>query len=407
MIPLLLSKLFLAACCVIIVQCEGWRPQGIQLLRTRTTRTAIRSASPDSTIHDAIENAKENRHEAAVSITIPPYHPESSYPYPSRLHSIHIVPLLTDAEVRTCHDLAQRHAVQTRCWQQPDAQRHVTYPTCDFPVDQCTALQQYLENDLSFDERIFQALHTFYDIPIENMVYLDLFCAHYQAATVGSTTTMDRLEAHRDGSLLSFTILLNDPTEFAGGGTFFDALVGNFPEGVVRPTRAGDAVLHCGKLLHGGHVVTAGSRTVLVGFVDVIFDDDDNNILRPGVLGQACRDWGRLDVASFRSKRQQRPRKDDSKFWFRPRGRKWQPSGDGLSNTCPSRLASVRRLANVEYQRKRRLEIEDQFLRSILYLDDKRLGHGQRLKSCVTGELAGEDDYKVLPDEGLLVSSDE
>jgi hypothetical protein len=37
--------------------------------------------------------------------------------------------------------------------------------------------------------------------------------------------TMDRLAFHRDGSLLSFTVLLSPPNEFEGGGTIFDALV--------------------------------------------------------------------------------------------------------------------------------------------------------------------------------------
>jgi hypothetical protein len=36
---------------------------------------------------------------------------------------------------------------------------------------------------------------------------------------------MDRLAFHRDGSLLSFTVLLSPPNEFEGGGTIFDALV--------------------------------------------------------------------------------------------------------------------------------------------------------------------------------------
>jgi predicted 2-oxoglutarate/Fe(II)-dependent dioxygenase YbiX len=404
MISLQISIILLLKCSIVILLkdfggtvprlCDGWQPP--------IPRRSRRASEPTTlgTLPRAI--IVENPHgPGSVSITIPPYQTTSDATYPSRLHTIHILPLLSDEEVQQCRRRAQQHAAETRCWQQPDVQRHATYPTCDFPVDQCAPLQQYLEEEIQFDERIFQSLHTLYDIPMEYMFYLDLFCTHYQAAgTDRSTTTMDRLEPHRDGSLLSFTILLNDPTEFQGGGTSFDALQGSTHPpllgagGVVRPRRAGDAVLHSGKLLHGGHVVTAGSRTVLVGFVDVLAADDaEDRILRPGILSNACRDWGRLDVATFRSQRSQRHRPSRRpKYWFRPLGSKWQPTGNGFSNTCPPQLASVRRLAPPEYQRLRRLEIEDQFLRSILLSDEER----QQCRIPGAAVVGGGEDYTIL-----------
>ena len=65
----------------------------------------------------------------------------------------------------------------------------------------------------------------------EDMEFLDLFVANYEAeasvedvdgeggAATATATTMDKLTPHRDGSLLSLTILLSPPSEFEGGGT--------------------------------------------------------------------------------------------------------------------------------------------------------------------------------------------
>jgi hypothetical protein len=369
--------------------------------------TVSRDSSFDPSLCTAKIRITHNTYgNGSISIVIPPYFTgTTTYPYPSALHTIHVVNVLSNREVKKCYQLAQQYAKQSQCWNQPDHTRHVTYPTCDFPIDDCQLLQNYFE-EIHFDQRIWNYLHTLYQIRPEQMFYLDLFCAHYQAADghlTGSTQTMDRLEAHRDGSLMSFTITLNDPNEFDGGGTFFDSLRdihGNMttiatttnstitsssagavlcPNGAIRPARAGDGVFHCGKLLHGGSVITSGSRTVLVGFVDVISDvvvetDGTTKIVRPGVLSTACRDWGRLDVATFRYQRQQQqtmmndtktmhPKKNQY-YWTR-KNSKWVPKGNCFSKICPI-LPTVNRQADVNYQRRKRLEIEDLFLRSIL-----------------------------------------
>ena len=78
----------------------------------------------------------------------------------------------------------------------------------------------------------------------------DLFCVKYTAAPGGQAS----LPAHRDDSLLSFSILLSEPgVDFAGGGTRFDALGGiggGRGDGVVvAPAHRGGVVLHSSKLL--------------------------------------------------------------------------------------------------------------------------------------------------------------
>jgi predicted 2-oxoglutarate/Fe(II)-dependent dioxygenase YbiX len=306
--------------------------------------------------------------------------------YPSPLHSIHVKSVLTDSEAAKCLQLATAYAAESGCWGQPDVARHASYATCDFPVEECETLDAYLQ-ETGFDDRIWDHLSELYDVRYEDMTYLDFFCAHYEANTDSDAdvnsqqqTTMDRLEAHRDGSLLSFTVTLTPPSEFQGGGTFFDALRDVSspdsilqPGGAIRPLRAGDAVLHGGKMLHGAAPVTSGQRTVLVGFVDVA-----EWCYRPGVLSQACRDFGRMDVAAYRYKRQQSKTAEEvdgqNKNGWPLRNQKWLPPSKGRSHIQGFRPAfsSVEQRGDGEYQRVKKLEAEDFLLRNILLPVEER-----------------------------------
>ena len=307
--------------------------------------------------------------------------------YPSALHSIHVIPILSDDETAHCYQLAHAHAEATGCWERPDHERHSAYATCDFAVEECDALTHYLDQEIGLQDRLWEHLSRLYGVDPEDMTYVDLFCAHYQASPDGAkdalaTKTMDRLEAHRDGSLLSFTMTLSRPDDFQGGGTFFEALrdvrhveKGKTasilqPGGVVRPLRAGDAVLHSGKVLHGASVVTGGNRTVLVGFVEVA-----EWCTRPGVLTMACRDWGRMDVAQYRYNRQKRMTENGKQGgWFLKTSR-WLPNYDTdrsyVRGFCPA-FDSVERRADPEFQRLEKLKAEDRLLRTILLSEDEK-----------------------------------
>ena len=65
---------------------------------------------------------------------------------------------------------------------------------------------------------------------------------------------------HRDNGLLTFSMLLNEPNKFTGGGTYFED-AGR----VYRPSR-GVGVLHSALVRHAGYPIEAGTRYVLVGF---------------------------------------------------------------------------------------------------------------------------------------------
>ncbi|CAB9526724.1 P4Hc [Seminavis robusta] len=353
--------------------------------RHATGTTTSTSTALDGSLH---EHEHKNGHDEQddeldvtmttnITLTLPRFlegKVEDGFDYPSPLHHIHVRSILSDAEVARCWQLAESYAQQTGCWESPDQERHATYSTCDFPIQDNRDLSDYLTS-IQLDDRIWKILAECYGIQETDMTYLDFFCAHYQAQqpndkhdTSTQQTTMDRLEPHRDGSLLSFTVLLNDPSNFAGGGTFFDALRDVVPDtthpqqqvlyqgGVVRPTRAGDGTFHSGKILHGADVVTAGSRTVLVGFVDVA-----EWAQRPGALALACRDWGRMDVATFRYERQRSKSKNG---WYLNHQR-WCPPKSCLKGFVPA-FSSVERRADPEFQRQQKLQAEDVLLRTIL-----------------------------------------
>jgi hypothetical protein len=137
--------------------------------------------------------------------------------------------------------------------------RHKFFPTVDIPTKNVSAIRPICQTIL------------------ENIVYPQVrkqFCLHDATFTVadefivkyavdGDDRSRDKLDAHRDGSLISYNILLNDASEFAGGGTYFECI-----NHTVTPEQ-GTMVLHCGKLRHSGRKITRGTRYILIGFLDV------------------------------------------------------------------------------------------------------------------------------------------
>jgi len=67
---------------------------------------------------------------------------------------------------------------------------------------------------------------------------------------------------HYDGSALTWSLSLSDPSEFSGGGTYF-----RFLRKTLR-LRQGQVLVHPGDLFHKGVDITAGERMLIVCFMD-------------------------------------------------------------------------------------------------------------------------------------------
>ena len=93
----------------------------------------------------------------------------------------------------------------------------------------------------------------------------DAFIVKYEAAG------QRELAVHQDESTFSFTIALNDRSEYEGGGTFFEGIREAGSEDEYTPLAlnadGGGVVCFGGKLRHGGQAITSGTRYIIPLFV--------------------------------------------------------------------------------------------------------------------------------------------
>lgn len=100
---------------------------------------------------------------------------------------------------------------------------------------------------------------------------MDAFVVRYDAREQASLPT------HQDENTLSFTIALNDRSEYDGGGTVFERLrpwdglreASRGFEQTILNADAGGVVAFPGRLRHGGSVVTSGRRYIIPLFIYV------------------------------------------------------------------------------------------------------------------------------------------
>jgi hypothetical protein len=142
--------------------------------------------------------------------------------------------------------------------------RHKNYPTTDIPIEKIPNIFDFII--FSF-KNLFQKIKKSYSIE-ENINFniADLFIAKYDSETQNS------LDEHRDGSFFSFNILLNEPSNFEGGGTCFE-------DGVTVYLEQGDIIVHSGRIKHRGNKITKGVRYILVAFISIIIDCNPDDIM--------------------------------------------------------------------------------------------------------------------------------
>eukprot|EP00940_MAST-03C_sp_MAST-3C-sp2_P002589 g2589.t1 len=138
--------------------------------------------------------------------------------------------------------------------------RHAAYPTTDVALEDVPEIiPWFLQLKRNLIAPIVRR-----DYQVDVVGFHDVFLIKYEAVE----GRQDSLAFHRDSSLLSFTMLLNDPSAFDGGGTVFRWL----RDSETLEHKAGEITFHCGQLLHGGRKITRGIRYIMAGFVSITSD---------------------------------------------------------------------------------------------------------------------------------------
>ena len=174
-------------------------------------------------------------------------------------HLIHTSgePLFTPAECQYIIDESEEWASLEGGW---TSKRHFNHPTQDIPLAELPRTRHFLNTD-GLPKRIYPMLGQAFKESLPNWRALrvaDAFVVKYDAAN-----GQKALAKHRDGSVLSFNIALNERCEYVGGGTWFEGL------GQSIPIDQGHVCCHASGVLHGGHPITEGIRYILVAFVIV------------------------------------------------------------------------------------------------------------------------------------------
>ena len=133
-------------------------------------------------------------------------------------------------------------------------QRHGRYPTTDIPISSLETERACIYGIIY--QSLFPLIANKFEITQFFLEIKDVFIVKYN---MDGQTSLDK---HKDGSLFSFAILLNDASDFEGGGTKFT------DDDKIYKCNKGDALLHSGKKEHAGIAITEGVRYILVGFID-------------------------------------------------------------------------------------------------------------------------------------------
>uniref|UniRef100_A0A6C0LQ16 Fe2OG dioxygenase domain-containing protein n=1 Tax=viral metagenome TaxID=1070528 RepID=A0A6C0LQ16_9ZZZZ len=133
--------------------------------------------------------------------------------------------------------------------------RHNYHPTIDIPLQIINPVFKFCA--FAF-RNLFKQIFKSYCIPEKYTANIrDMFIVKYEVAAQKS------LNIHKDGTHLSFNIMLSDINDYEGGGTYFD-------DRLTYYLNRGDALVHSGYINHGSHDITKGTRYVLVVFFNIV-----------------------------------------------------------------------------------------------------------------------------------------
>ena len=148
--------------------------------------------------------------------------------------------------------------------------RHYAVPTTDIPIHEVPNLLNFFNQILATRLRPLLALQYGSDEVGDEGQYVfihDAFIVRYDA-----DGGQKHLPLHRDQSTHSFTIALNSPDEYDGGGTWL-APLGR----AVRPSLGGALSFRGDKILHGGDPIVSGRRYIIVAFCFISKDNKNDD----------------------------------------------------------------------------------------------------------------------------------
>jgi len=147
----------------------------------------------------------------------------------------------------------EKYAEQNGGWTK---KRHTSYPTTDIPAINIPHIYSFITITLN---TIYTKVRQLYSIPESiNFGINDIFLVKYDE------NDQRELVEHKDGSFISFNIMLSDYSEYQGGGTYF------VDDNTIVFLNQGDMLLHHSRILHAGKEVTHGKRYILVFFIDLL-----------------------------------------------------------------------------------------------------------------------------------------
>ena len=159
----------------------------------------------------------------------------------------------------------EARAVRLGGW---STKRHTNYPTTDVAVQRLPNTLEYFRTKL-LPEIAWPFLAKAFGFVLPSPEGEEELAGALRAAEAfivkyNASAGQKELKPHRDGSVFSFNVALNDLDEYEGGGTEFEALDGK----AIRSPR-GHLLAHSSALMHGGHTLASGVRYILVCFVTV------------------------------------------------------------------------------------------------------------------------------------------
>jgi len=179
---------------------------------------------------------------------------------------------------------SEKYAKNIEDWQ---TSRHVNYPTTDLPTKVIPELYLLVQNIIYY--KVFPLIEENYKVDKRLLCIGDSFVVKYDA------TKQNYLGKHKDGCLFSFSILLNDPCEFEGGGTKFFMKDNEFSIN----HKKGDCLIHGGHTEHSGNKIEKGFRYLLVGFIRYCNFITPNEVKNKLIYDFNCNNENNLGIKMF------------------------------------------------------------------------------------------------------------